>query len=120
MIQVLATWIPALLIALSGVLKLTGNAAIVEGMTRLGVGRYLRLLGVMELAASLDMKGASVFLTGAVPGLPNRLPTLPPDYPETDALCLVQSFYRLAIRVAEARGYDADQPRHLTKVTRTR
>jgi hypothetical protein len=49
-IQILATWIPALLIALSGVLKLSGNPAIVEGMTRLGVGRYLRLLGVMEIA----------------------------------------------------------------------
>ena len=50
MIQILATWIPALLIALSGVLKLSGNPAIVETMTRLGVGRYLRLLGVMEVA----------------------------------------------------------------------
>src|SRR5258706_13214556 len=50
LIQLLATWIPALLIGLSGVLKLTGNAKIVEGMAALGVGRYLRLLGVMELA----------------------------------------------------------------------
>jgi len=48
-VQLLATWIPALLIALSGVLKLSGNPAIVEGMTRLGVGRHLRLLGVMEV-----------------------------------------------------------------------
>ena len=49
-IQLLATWIPALLIALSGVLKLTGNPKILEGMTALGVGRHVRLLGVMELA----------------------------------------------------------------------
>src|SRR5882672_4147532 len=48
-IQLLATWIPALLIALSGVLKLSGNPKIVEGMVALGVGRYVRLLGVMEL-----------------------------------------------------------------------
>ena len=48
--QLLATWIPALLIALSGVLKLSGNPRILEGMTRLGVGRDVRLLGVMELA----------------------------------------------------------------------
>jgi len=48
-IQILAAWIPALLIALSGVLKLSGNPAIVETMTQLGVGRYLRLLGVMEV-----------------------------------------------------------------------
>src|SRR5258708_33884057 len=50
LIQLLATWIPALLIGFSGVLKLTGNPKIVETMTALGVGRHLRLLGVMELA----------------------------------------------------------------------
>jgi hypothetical protein len=49
-VQLLATWIPALLIALSGVLKLSGSPRIVEGMTALGVGRHLRLLGVMEIA----------------------------------------------------------------------
>ena len=37
----LATWIPALLIALSGVLKLTGNPQIVDGMKTLGVKRVL-------------------------------------------------------------------------------
>ena len=37
LIQLLATWIPALLIGLSGVLKLTGNAKIVEGMAALGL-----------------------------------------------------------------------------------
>src|ERR1700680_2181299 len=31
-VQLLATWIPAVLIALSGVLKLSGNPKIVEGM----------------------------------------------------------------------------------------
>ncbi len=49
-IQLAATWIPALLIALSGVMKLTGNPKILETMTALGVGRYVRWLGVMELA----------------------------------------------------------------------
>ena len=50
LIRLLATWIPALLIALSGVLKLSANPKIVEAMTALGVGRHLRLLGLMELA----------------------------------------------------------------------
>jgi len=50
LIQLLATWIPALMIALSGVLKLSANPKIVEAMTELGVGRHLRLLGLMELA----------------------------------------------------------------------
>src|ERR1700730_17871793 len=49
-IELLAKGIPELLIGLSGVLKLTGNPKIVETMTALGVGRHLRLLGVMELA----------------------------------------------------------------------
>ena len=50
LIQLLATWIPALLIGLSGVLKLSDNPKIQETLTALGVGRYVRLLGVMELA----------------------------------------------------------------------
>ena len=49
-VQLLATWIPALLIALSGVMKLSGHPKILEGMTTLGVGRYVRPLGVMEIA----------------------------------------------------------------------
>ena len=48
--QLLATWIPALLIALSGVMKLSGNAKLLEAMTALGVRPYVPLLGVMELA----------------------------------------------------------------------
>ena len=48
-LKLLATWIPALLIALSGVMKLTGNPKIVDAMTALGVRRYLPLLGLMEL-----------------------------------------------------------------------
>lgn len=48
--KLLATWIPALLIALSGVMKLSGNTQILEAMTELGVRQYVPLLGVMELA----------------------------------------------------------------------
>jgi len=49
-ISLLATWIPALLIALLCLLKLSGNPNVAEEMSKLGVGRYLRLLGVMEIA----------------------------------------------------------------------
>ncbi len=45
-----AAWLPAALIALSGVMKLRGSAAVIESMTKLGVGRYIRLLGLMEIA----------------------------------------------------------------------
>jgi hypothetical protein len=49
-INLLATRIPALGIAFLGVLKLTGNPRVAEEMSKVGVGRYLRLLGVMEIA----------------------------------------------------------------------
>ena len=49
-INLLATWIPALVIAFLGVLKLVGNPRVAEELSQLGVGRYLRLLGVMEIA----------------------------------------------------------------------
>jgi glucosamine--fructose-6-phosphate aminotransferase (isomerizing) len=45
---------------------------------------------------------------------------LAPDHPDTDAVCLIQSFYPLAVRLAQRRGTDVDLPRHLRKVTRTR
>jgi glutamine---fructose-6-phosphate transaminase (isomerizing) len=73
-----------------------------------------------QLAA--DFRGMKASLFVAEPGepAPSRLPALPPDQPEADAICLIQSFYGLAVRLAAARGLDADQPRHLRKVTRTR
>ena len=52
-LDVVATWIPALLIAMSGLAKLTRNARILETMTALGVRRYVPALGVMELAIAV-------------------------------------------------------------------
>jgi glucosamine--fructose-6-phosphate aminotransferase (isomerizing) len=76
--------------------------------------------GLRELAADLRRKGAA--LLSAEYGEPavGRLPTLAPDHPDVDAVCLIQSFYALAIRIAEQRGADVNRPRHLQKVTRTR
>ena len=74
---------------------------------------------LVALEADLRRKHAAVFSIepGAGEG---RLPALPPDRPETDAICLIQSFYAAAVRLAKLRGVDADRPRHLQKVTRTR
>jgi glutamine---fructose-6-phosphate transaminase (isomerizing) len=74
--------------------------------------------GLRALAADLRGKHASVFMTDH--GGPHALPALAPDHPDTDAVCLIQSFYALAIRVAQRRGINVDLPRHLQKVTRTR
>ena len=52
MVQLLAAWIPAALIALSGVMKLSGNRQVVEALTAVGVGKYLGLLGIMELTCA--------------------------------------------------------------------
>ena len=49
-----------------------------------------------------------------------RLPALAPDHPDTDAVCLIQSFYALPSASPQRRGTDVDRPRHLQKVTRTR
>jgi glutamine---fructose-6-phosphate transaminase (isomerizing) len=72
------------------------------------------------LAADLRSKGARVFV--AEPGNPQsgRLPVLPPDHPDADAICMIQSFYGLLVKLAAQRGTDADRPRHLQKITRTR
>ena len=73
--------------------------------------------GMRRLAGSLREKGASLFAANLEEG---GLPSLPPDHADADAICLVQSFYGLAVRLAALRGIDVDQPRHLQKVTRTR
>jgi glucosamine--fructose-6-phosphate aminotransferase (isomerizing) len=75
--------------------------------------------GLPELAADLATKGAQVFATGG-PLDCAVLPTLEPDHPDIDPVCLIQSFYPFVAQVADRRGRDADRPRHLQKVTRTR
>ena len=75
---------------------------------------------LMTLVTDLRRKGGRVLIAepGAVQG--DRLPVLQPDHPDADAICMVQSFYALLVRLAVRRGTDADRPRHLQKVTRTR
>jgi glucosamine--fructose-6-phosphate aminotransferase (isomerizing) len=74
--------------------------------------------GLQALAADLRRKNANVFVTGEHGS--GGLPALTPDHPDADAVCLIQTFYALAIRLAQSRGINVDLPRHLQKVTRTR
>jgi glucosamine--fructose-6-phosphate aminotransferase (isomerizing) len=76
--------------------------------------------GLHELAADLRHKGALVLAAEHGEPAAGRLPALVPEHPDVDAVCLIQSFYALAVRVAARRGTNVDQPRHLQKVTRTR
>jgi fructoselysine-6-P-deglycase FrlB-like protein len=72
------------------------------------------------LAKDLHRKNASVLMTGHKPQHASDLPALAPEHPETDAVCLIQTFYALAIRLAQCRGTNIDLPRNLQKITRTR
>jgi glucosamine--fructose-6-phosphate aminotransferase (isomerizing) len=130
---------PTLAIAREAALKLKetcnisaeafSSAEFLHGPIALIENRYPTLLfapadeaaaGMHELAADLRRKGASVLITEAGEPMSGRLPILEGDHPDTDAVCLIQSFYALVIRLAQLRGADADRPRHLRKVTRTR
>ena len=72
--------------------------------------------GVRSLIRDLADKGAALFATAP----DGALPALAPDRPETDAICLIQSFYRMIVCLAARLGIDPDRPRHLQKITRTR
>lgn len=72
------------------------------------------------LAADLCHKSRVVFVTGDAIGDAARLQTLSPEQPDADAICLIQTFYAFVARLADRLGLDADQPRHLHKITLTR
>jgi glucosamine--fructose-6-phosphate aminotransferase (isomerizing) len=77
-------------------------------------------LALRRLEKDLRRKGAAVFATAHGKPSDRRLPAVKSGHPETDAICLIQSFYAMLVRLARLRGGDADKPRHLQKVTRTR
>lgn len=73
-----------------------------------------------KLAADLCHKSQLIFVTGDATGDAEHLVTLPPEQADADAICLIQTFYGFAARLADRLGLDADQPRHLRKITLTR
>jgi len=76
--------------------------------------------GVTDLVTDLRQKGARALVAESGDPQNGRLAALAPDYPDADAICMIQSFYAFLVKLAARRGTDADQPRHLQKVTRTR
>jgi glucosamine--fructose-6-phosphate aminotransferase (isomerizing) len=73
-----------------------------------------------KTARDLQRKNARVFMTDYEPQDDSGLPMLAPNHPETDAGCLIQSFYALAIRLAQCLGTNADLSRNLQKTTGTK
>ena len=75
--------------------------------------------GLLSLAADMRQRGAKVLLA-APDDIGERDLTLSrAEHPALDPILAIQSFYVMAAGLAEARSMDPDQPRHLSKVTRT-
>jgi len=75
--------------------------------------------GMHPFAARLRDAGCVLFAAEPGAAQSGRLPALAADWPECDAVCLIQSFYPMIVALADRLGTDIDRPRHLNKVTRT-
>lgn len=69
--------------------------------------------GIDSLAREMEAYGAPVLIAGGP-----ALPTIR-HHPAIEPMLQIQSFYRAAAALSAARGFDADQPPHLAKVTET-
>ena len=75
--------------------------------------------GLLKLAEEMRGRGAKVLLA-APDDVAARDLTLPvAATPDLDPIVAIQAFYVMAAQLAVARGMDPDQPRHLSKVTKT-
>jgi glucosamine--fructose-6-phosphate aminotransferase (isomerizing) len=74
---------------------------------------------VTEVAERLAGQGARVFLTSVNATKAKRLPSAAGGHPLTDALALIVTFYAFVEALSRHRGFNPDQPPHLTKVTET-
>src|SRR5262249_32998863 len=72
--------------------------------------------GMRQLARDLALKQATLLIADV---MASSLPVLQPDQAETDAICLIQSFYAMMLVLADRLDIDVDKPRNLKKITRT-
>jgi glucosamine--fructose-6-phosphate aminotransferase (isomerizing) len=73
----------------------------------------------VALAEEMRGRGARVLLAAPadVPGRDLELPVA--GNPDLDPIVAIQTFYVMAAKLAQARGLNPDEPRHLSKVTKT-
>jgi glucosamine--fructose-6-phosphate aminotransferase (isomerizing) len=75
--------------------------------------------GLVALATDLASRGAKVLLA-APDDIPERnLPLVSADHEALNPLLVIQSFYLMAGKLSEARGMNPDEPKYLSKITRT-
>ena len=75
--------------------------------------------GIIEFAREMRLRGARVILAAPVDVADADVTFAVADNEVLDPIVAIQSFYLIVAKLAEARGLDADAPRHLSKVTRT-
>ena len=76
--------------------------------------------GIIELAREMRGRGARVTLAAPPEVAEADVKLVTADDPVLDPILAIQTFYLVVAKLAEARGLDADAPRHLSKVTLTR
>lgn len=74
------------------------------------------LESLVTLAQRCEGQGARCLVAGT--GAQGSLPTIQ-TLPALEPILQIQSFYRLVVNLAVARGHDPDTPPHLSKVTET-
>ncbi|WP_213879042.1 SIS domain-containing protein [Pseudomonas sp. dw_358] len=74
---------------------------------------------LLALAADMRERGAKVLLAAPDDIAERDLTLSCAGHPALDPILAIQSFYVMAAGLAQAKGLDPDQPRHLSKVTRT-
>jgi len=81
--------------------------------------RGVEQAGLLTLARDMRQRGARVLLAAPDDVAERDLTLSQAAHPDLDPILAIQSFYVMAAALAEARGLDPDQPRFLSKVTRT-
>ncbi len=76
--------------------------------------------GIIDFAREMRGRGARVTLAAPPDVEDADVKLVVADDPMLDPLLAIQTFYLVVAQLSEARGLDADAPRHLSKVTLTR
>lgn len=75
--------------------------------------------GLLSFAKEMRERGAKVLLAAPIGTTGMDLPIIPCMDIDLDPISMIQSFYPMVEALARARGFNPDQPRFLSKVTRT-